>query len=229
MKTFLCFMVSGLWLMAALPISALILLPIGEIFNMSSKMEDPVLIVGFAIGHLISGYLWSRSLTRRAGLSANRRAYLAAGIGYAISIIGVEINGDIFERLGNLPFTNGATHLGFGVIFVTWTGLVTGLTAMALGIGLKNWRLAFKLLIVGFFTGATVFLVVAFLMDLIGFRVGVPRVDGIPSMPIVTALGIWLTALIGSGALGFILITGARENETAESYSLLEGHNSAIT
>ena len=58
------------------------------------------------------------------------------------------------------------------MIFTVWTGLVCGGTGLALGIGLRDWKLALKLLGLGIITGAGIFLAVAFLMDLIGFRIG---------------------------------------------------------
>jgi hypothetical protein len=62
----------------------------------------------------------------------------------------------------------------------------------------------------GFLIGAVVFYVVTILMDGIGFRVGTPRADGIPSMPVITLLGIWLTALVGTGV--FTRILNSRNN-----------------
>lgn len=209
-------MLPGFWLMAALPISALILVPIGEVFNMSTDLEDPVLAFGFATGFLISGYLWSRALLRRAGISTGRLAKLAAGTGFALSIIAVEVQPAVLDSLPELVGVQGITHLEFKVIFMIWTGIATGVTGLALGLGLKRWRLALKLLFSGFLTGSAVFLVVALFMDAVGFRVGVPRADGIPSMPVVTLLGIWLAALIGTGVFWLVLSRNEIVKETAE-------------
>lgn len=221
MKKFWRNMLPGLWLMTALPISALILVPIGEIFDMSSNLEDPILAIGFVIGHTTAGYLWARALLRQAGLPASKMAYVAAGIGFAISVIGVEVSGDFFTKLSDLPAVAGTVHLEFGLIFVTWTGIVTAVTGLALGLGLKAWRLAFKLFASGFLTGASVFLIVALLMDGVGFRVGVVRADGIPSMPVVTLLGIWLAALIGTSIYALIL-TSSDLSENDDSMTIPE-------
>lgn len=214
MKGFLRNMLPGFWLMMALPISGLILLPIGEVFDMSSDMEDPILAMGFAAGHLISGYLWSRALLRRAGLSTGRLARLAAGIGFAVSIIVIEVQPTILDSLTQLVGVQGTTHLEFMAIFVAWTGFSTGITGLALGLGLKRWLLSLRLLASGFLTGSAVFLTIALIMDAIGFRVGVPRADGIPSMPVVTFLGIWLAALVGTGVFWVVL---SRSKGTAET------------
>lgn len=216
MKAFLRNMLPGFWLMAALPISGLILVPIGEVFDMSSNLEDPILAIGFLTGHLIPGYLWSRALLRGAGISAGRLAKLAAGIGFAVSITAVEVQPTILDSLSQLVGVQGATHLEFKVIFVIWTGFSTGLTGLALGLGLKRWRLSLKLLASGFLTGSAIFLIVALMMDAIGFRVGVPRADGIPSMPVVTLLGIWLAALIGTGVFWLVLSRSKGAEITAE-------------
>ena len=82
----------------------------------------------------------------------------------------------------------------------------------ALGLGLKDWKQALQFLGLGFLTGAGVFLWIAVLMDWAGFRVGTARADGVPSMPMITILGIWTAALVGSGVFGRLLQAGKRES-----------------
>jgi len=66
----------------------------------------------------------------------------------------------------------------------------------------------------GFLGGGGTFLVVAFLMDLIGFRVGAPRADERFTMLVVSMLGIWSAALVGSAVFGKVL---AKANERSSS------------
>ncbi len=216
MKLFMRHMLPGLWLIAAIPMSALILAALNTVFNTDGEPEDAILAVGFILGHLLTGYLWSHTLLRRVGLPASKLANLIAGIGYALTVVSIHHSFGLFDRLIILLAVKGTIHLEFGVIFVTWTGIVAGGTGLALGIGLKAWRLALKMLVSGFLTGAGVFLMTAYVMDRLGFRVGVPRTDGIPNMPVVTLLGIWLVALAGTGVFSLIL---AKNRLTVSTHS----------
>lgn len=211
MKTFLSYMVPGLWLIAAIPLSMLVMWPLSLALNMGTDFDDPRLLIGFFLGHIATGTLWARALFRRAGRPKYLLASLAAGIGFALFVIGAYPLFSIFDPLLDLPGVRGTEHLEFRVIFVTWTGLVTGGTGLALGLGLKDWKQALQLLGVGFLTGAGVFLWIAVLMDWAGFRVGTPRADGIPSMPVITIFGIWTAALVGSGVFGRLLQAGKTE------------------
>jgi len=49
-------------------------------------------------------------------------------------------------------------------------------------------------------------------MDLIGFRVGAPRADERFTMLVVSVLGIWSAALVGSAVFGKVL---ANSNESS--------------
>lgn len=220
-------MLPGIWLILAIPVTVLILLPLGKLLNMSSEIDDPLLAAGFVSSHVLTGYLWARGLTRRAGMPASRLSNLAAGIGFAVSIIAVELNPTLLDSMVALPAVQGTTHLEFKVVFVTWTGFATGLTGFALGLGLKRWQLALKLLVTGFLTGAGIFLTVAVLMDGLGFRVGVARADGIPSMPIVTALGVWLAALVGTGVF-WLVLSRSEVAEISAGSPPLEQHRPAL-
>lgn len=216
MKTFLRYMVSGLWLIAAIPLSMLIMWPLSLALNMGTDFEDPRLLIGFGLCHFVAGFLWARALFRRAGRPDNRLACLSAGIGFALFVLGMYPLFSIFDPLIDLPGVRGTEHLEFRVIFVTWTGLVTGGTGLALGLGLRDWKGALKFLGLGFLTGAGVFLLIAVLMDWAGFRVGTPRADGIPSMPVITFLGIWAAALVGSAVFGRLLQAGRSDSHPTQ-------------
>jgi hypothetical protein len=203
-------MLPGLWLIAAIPITMLVVAPLSLALNMGTDTDNPILIAGFSLGHIATGYLWAQALLRRAEMPKNRLAALAAGIGFALFVVGGYGAFAVFDTLIDLLGVRGINteHLEFGVIFVTWTGLVAGGTGLALGLGMRDWKLALKLLASGFLTGAGVFLAIALLMDRASFRVGEPRPDGIPSMPVITVLGIWSAALVGSGVFGWVLRSG---------------------
>lgn len=198
---------AGLWLMTAIPASILFAFPLREFLNLEPALEDILGVSLISLVHFASGYLWARSLGRRAGLPDNKMMNFAAGLGFALFVIGGRsalIKLDPFINRWLLPI-QGSTHLEFGAIFVTWTGLVAAGSGLALGLGRKDWQLAVKLLGLGFLCGAGVFMVAAFLMDLLGFRVGGTSPGGLPAMPIVTLLGIWTAALVGSAVFGAVL------------------------
>lgn len=198
--------IAGFWLITAIPISLLISFSLSKVVNMGTDYSDFTTFIFIFGVHFVSGYLWARALTLRTRSPQKILANIASGIGFGLLVVGgVQVWGGTAEWLIKLLSFKGVTHLEFGVFFVPWTGLVSGGTGLAYGLGTRNWKLALKLFWIGFLTGAGSFLVVAFLMDRIGFRVGTSRVDGLPSMPIVTLLGIWTAALVGSAVFGRIL------------------------
>jgi hypothetical protein len=200
---------AGFWLIVTIPLAASIMLPLNAWIH-RQELRDMIGVPLLAATFGGTAYLWANALVRRSGWEANWRTGLAGTIGFVVTILGVELGG--FELLFsnimkvlNITQTVSGTHDEFYVIFVVWTGIVTGGCGLAVGLGLKQPKLALKLLGLGLVCGAAVFLVVALAMELLGFRVGTPRSDGLPSMPIVTLLGIWLTALIGSQLFGQVL------------------------
>ena len=215
MKAFLKATLPGLWLILALPLAALLLWPLDRIFRMGSQANDFALMSVFLFSHVVTGYFWVRSLLHRAGHTENWIAGISAGLGFGLSIIGgywasETIFPAIIERIG----VENTEHLEFQVIFVAWTAMVTGITGFGLGLGLKNWPLALKLGASGLLIGGGTFYLVALLLDTAGFRVGTPRPDGLPSMPIITVIGIWLAALLGTGMFNAILRQNRADGDT---------------
>lgn len=200
---------AGFWLIAALPLAVVIMFPLNAWIHRQSVVNMiglPLVALAFAG----TAYQWANALVRRSGWNASWRTGLAGAVGLIITTLGVEFGG--FELLFDsilgalhIPQTVGGSHAEFYVVFVVWTGIVTGGCGFAVGLALKQRELALKLLGMGLICGATVFFLVARAMELFGFRVGTPRPDGLPSMPIVTLLGIWLTALAGSELFGRVI------------------------
>lgn len=198
--------VAGFWLVAAIPASIIVVIPLAVLTEFD--MDEPIGLSALLLTHFFCGYLWSRSLCRRAGRLDNWMMNVAAGIGFTFFVWGgraaiVELESTIPHWL--TPF-EGKIHIEFATIFILWTGLVTGGTGLMLGLAAVDWKLSLRLLLLGFISGACMFLVVAFFMDMFGFRVGTPRPDGLPSMVITTLLGIWSAALVGSALFGKALM-----------------------
>lgn len=202
---------AGFWLVAAIPASIVAVAPLALLTEVD--MDGPISLSALVLAHFFCGYWWASSLSRRAGRSDSRIMRVAAGIGFTFFVwggrAGVVAIDTLFPQWSG-PF-QGKLHLEFATTFVLWTGLVTGGTGLFLGIGTLDWKLALRLLLSGFVSGAATFLIVAFVMDLLGFRVGKPRPDELPSMVITTLLGIWSTAFVGSALFGRQLARTDRE------------------
>jgi hypothetical protein len=96
---------------------------------------------------------------------------------------------------------NGVGNLEFGGFFAPWFGLVTGVSGLALGFGIRKWKLGVKMFGMGFASGFLIYLAIMFMMQLLGFEVG----SGRPVMLPTTFLSLWTTALVGSAVFGRIL------------------------
>jgi len=206
---------AGFWLIAAMPISMLIAVPLLLLLSIDLGDDGPIGNAVLFLGHFVAGYMWTRSLSFRSGLANNKRMNIAGGLAFTLLVMGgrlLVIAHDPRNIFGLLFHYK--QYLLYGTVFVIWTGLVVGGTGLTLGISLKDWKLALKLLGTGFLGGGGTFLVVAFLMDLIGFRVGAPRADERFTMLVVSILGIWSAALVGSAVFGKIL---AKTNERSSS------------
>ena len=156
--------------------------------------------------HFAAGYMWARSLGARSGLPHNRMMNIFGGLGFAFGVVGL-----LILYVGGFPIENainrwvesfeGAGNLEFGALFAPWTGLACGISGFALGLGLKDLKLALKLLILGFVTGLGLYLAIMFTMELLGFKVG----SGRPVMLPTTFLSMWSAALVGSAIFGKML------------------------
>lgn len=205
--------VAGFWLIPAIPVFAFIILPI----MMSLGVDDlytPAGVTVMFIVHFAAGYMWAQSIGLRSGFPRNRTMNIFGGFGFAFGVVGL-----LILYVADFPIENpinrwvesfeGAGNLEFGALFAPWTGLACGISGFALGIGLKDWKLALKLLALGFITGLGIYLAIMFTMELLGFKVG----SGRPVMLPTTFLSMWSAALVGSAIFGRMLAR-SRVNET---------------
>jgi len=195
--------VAGFWLIAAIPAYLPILSLLMEVFDL--EFESPPARFIFFLFHLAAGYLWARSLGRRSGLAHNTLMNIFGGLGFSLLVIWLFIlppESALQVQIDHwLDYFKGKGNLEFGAIFAPWTGLVSGGAGLALGVGLKDLKLALKLFVLGFLTGLGLYLAIMFTMQLLGFKVG----SGRPVMLPTTFLSMWVTALVGSGLFGKML------------------------
>jgi len=150
--------------------------------------------------HFGTGYLWARSLGRRSGYPDNRWLYLSGALGFSLSFIEMfgffALFDPSFQKY--IDLFNGVGNLEFGALFAPWFGFVTGISGLALGLGIRKWKLGLKMFGFGFASGFLIYLAIMFTMQLLGFKVG----SGRPVMLPTTFLSLWSTALVGSAIFG---------------------------
>ena len=195
--------IAGFWLFAAIPISLLIAGSLEKLLNFDFNTNDSISQVILFLVHFGTGYLWARSLGKRSGFPDNRRLYLSGALGFSLSFIGMFVFLTVFNSvfLKYTELLNGVGNLEFGGFFAPWFGLITGVSGLALGFGIRKWKLGVKMLGLGFASGLLIYLAIMFTMQLLGFEVGSGRVVMLPT----TFLSMWSTALVGSAIFGKIL------------------------
>ena len=212
---------AGFWLIIAIPVFAFIVFP----FMKKLGLDDLYTVLGLLVMFLVhfgAGYLWARSLGLRSGLPINKMFNVFGGLGFALGVVGILFL-VISNTNGGHPIVRwiesfkGVGNLEFGVVFAPWTGLVCGISGFALGVGLKDLKLALKLLALGFATGFLIYLAIMFTMQLLGFKVG----SGWPVMLPTTFLAMWVTALVGSGLFGRVM----RRSKTSLESTDQSSHN----
>jgi hypothetical protein len=199
--------VAGFWLIPAIPVFP---------FMMAVGLEDlytPAGVTVMFIVHFAAGYMWARSLGIRSGLPHNRMMNIFGGLGFAFGVVGL-----LILYVADFPIENainrwvesfeGTGNLEFGALFAPWTGLACGISGFAVGLGLRDIKLALKLLALGFLTGLGLYLAIMFTMELLGFKVG----SGKPVMLPTTFLSMWSAALVGSAIFGRMLAKAVIES-----------------
>jgi len=205
--------VAGFWLIIAIPVFAFIVLPIMMSLGVDDLYTPPGLFIMF-IMHFGAVYLWARSLGMRSGLPHDRMLNIFGGLGFALGVVGLLILYTADSPLENainrwVESFNGVGNLEFGALFAPWNGLVCGVSGFALGLGMKNIKLALKLLALGFISGLGLYLAIMFSMELLGFKVG----SGPPVMLPTTFLSMWSAALVGSAIFGKMLAKFRTQSE----------------
>jgi len=138
--------------------------------------------------------------------------YISGALGFSLSFIGMFSFLTSFNAafLKYVERFNGIGNLEFGAFFAPWFSLITGVSGLALGTGLRKWKLGMKMFGLGFVSGFLIYLVIMFAMQLLGFKVGSGRVVMLPT----TFLSLWSTALVGSALFGKVSESSKPKLET---------------
>jgi hypothetical protein len=149
---------------------------------------------------------WGRAMGRLAGEASSRRMALAGIFGFApitlilaFSLLGLEPLA--VERFGaRIPI-----HRVFTILFVPTAFLISAISALAIGIGLRDGPLSRSLAWRVGLAGAAAFLAVNLVMESAGWVVGAPGAAERATMITVMSLGNLAAAVAGGAVLGLTL------------------------
>jgi hypothetical protein len=159
------------------------------------------------LGFLGGGAAWGIGMGRMAGSAETRRMALAGMLGYApITILLGSVLGIAEpELLAAIGRAGQPVHRVFTMLFVPSAAVIAGVSAAAIGLGLRNHQLAFRWFWqIGLAAGAA-FLVVNLVMEGMGWVVGAPGAGQRATMLTVMGLGNIIAALVGGALMGPML------------------------
>lgn len=178
----------------------------GHSFSNPSSLHVFLAALPALAGFIAGSALWGIWIGRMAHSHETRRMALAGVIGFApITLlvgIGLQILEPIaVEKLGALfPI-----HRLFTLFFVPGAFLIAGVSAYAIGLGLRERGLARQLFWQVGLAAALGFFVVNMMMELAGWQVGGPGAEERATMVTVLAVGDLAAAICGGGVLGLLL------------------------
>lgn len=201
------FLIGGLAVGIALGNAAFNALPGHSTFN-PSGLHIGIAALPTLLGLLGGAALWGVWMQRLAQSSNRRRMAWAGALGFAPITLAIAVSLAVFEPfvIGKLG-TQFPIHRIFTLVFVPAAFLIAGVSAWAIGIGLKNKRLALSLLWRVGLVAAAAFLVVNLGMEAAGWRVGGPNAAERFTMLTVLFMGNLAAALVGGGLLGWFVFT----------------------
>ena len=155
----------------------------------------------------LGGALWAWLLARSAGVGAGQRLAWSAGLTYAAAAVAAIL----LLNMAELYFVEGAgrwlapVHVVFIVTFTLAAVGVTALVGLALGLALRDRRLAVRLALYGGGAAGVMFFAAAVMQDLLGRRVGGPNAAATATMITVMLLGNLVASMAASGVIGVTL------------------------
>lgn len=217
-------MVTGA-IFTALPLLGGLLLGIvvgNIVFNLmpghSISNPSPITITVSAIpalmGLFFGSALWGVLMGRLARAGDVWRMALAGGLGFAPIAIGLGILLQVLEPIALSEYGDWLPlHRLFTVLFVPTAFSIAGVSAFAIGTGLRNRPLAWQLLWKIGLVAAAAFLVVNLSMEASGWVVGAPRAADRLTMLTVMFMSNLGAALAGGAAMG-LLLTSTQNAQT---------------
>lgn len=177
---------------------------------------NPVLMLTAAVptlmGLLAGSALWGMLIGRLASATNLRRMAIAGALGFApitivLTFVLLALEPIAVEKLGaQFPI-----HRLFTFFFVPTAFLIAGVSAWAIGLGLRNKRVALSLSWRVGLAAALAFLAVNLVMESLGWVVGAPRAAERFTMLTVMFVSDLGAALLGGAVLGWRLTRGPAE------------------
>ena len=164
----------------------------------------------------IAGARWGRDMARYAG-EQNERVGRTASIAFGSSVIIIGLTLSLIEpglvaRGADVGYP---IHVVYRFVFVLAVLVVAGISAFALGVGMRDVRLGVSLAMRAGLTAALAFLVIDLVMDAIGWRVGAPNAARRATMLVVTALGA-IGSAVAAGSVTGLTLRAARHVASKE-------------
>jgi len=169
-------------------------------------------IIPAVTGVLAGSGAWGWAMGGLAGAQNLGRMAVAGILGFApitiiLAVVLLNLEGIVVEATGlQLPM-----HRVFMLLFVPAAFLIAGISAWAIGRGLRDDALALTLLWRVGLAAALAFLVVNLVMEALGWVVGAPGAAARYTMLTVMFVGNLGAALAGGAVLGWILAPKARK------------------
>lgn len=157
-------------------------------------------------GFLAGGAAWGVSMGRMASAPDTRRMALAGMLGFAPITIVLAIGLSFVETLAGTGFlARLPIHRLFTILFVPAAFLIAGVSAWAIGKGLRVPKLARSLFWQVGLAASSTFLLVNLGLESLGWVVGGPGAAERATMVTVLTLGNICAALVGGAVLGWKL------------------------
>ena len=178
-------------------------------------------------GFLGGSALWGIAIGRLAGNRETQRMAVAGMLGFAPMTLALglglsAVEPFVVEQIGALfPIQR-----IFTLMFVPSAFLIAGVSAGAIGLGLRNSLLAGRLLWRVGLTAALAFLVVNLVMESLGWVVGAPGAAERATMLTVMLSGNLAAALAGGAVIGYLLAPSAIRNSDPRVENVDDGHPS---
>jgi hypothetical protein len=188
--------------------------------HMARRLEELGMYISLAALLLcctLGGALWAWIVARIAGLGKQTRVAWAGALYGPIAVASIlllnEAEQYFVEGVGRTLLS---VHIVFAIIFTLAAATTAGLVALAIGLALRDRRLAVKLAISASVAAGAVFLLADVLQDLLGRRVGGINAAVTATMLTVMLIGNILASLAASGVIGVTLWRWQRESKESE-------------
>ncbi len=214
LQTILC-LFGGLLIGSVLGIAMFEALPGHSLLN-PSALHITLAALPALVGVLIGSAVWGVQMGRLAQAADGRRMAVAGALGFAPITLGLGFLLSALEPVAVQQFGSQLPiHRLFTLLFVPTVFIIAGVSAWAIGVGLRNMALARSLSWRVGLAAALAFLVVNLVMEALGWIVGAPRAAERFTMLTVMFAGNLAGALIGGAVLGWTLKTATAQPATS--------------